>query len=246
MRKLVVLALCLLFYLPVSYAQNAHTFRFLTHFIMPFSYEEGGEFKGFAVEIVRELMNTVQHPKAFEMMPFQRGLYYVQNHSDTALFIVARRPEREDTVKWVGPIVSSGVYFYTRKDHPRPPYDLDDLKKMDSISVGRGNADHTYLESLGFQNLYPNNDQLVSLQMVESGRVAATVMSELVMPEMAKKAGIDISRLRKTDVKLYDSELYLAFSKDTPDSVVRIWQDALDTLKASDRYDAIYKKYVKH
>ena len=50
------------------------------------------------------------------LYPFQRALLMVQQQPNTALFIVARRPERENTVKWLGPLSSSYVYLYKHRD----------------------------------------------------------------------------------------------------------------------------------
>ncbi len=38
-------------------------------------------------------------------------------------------------------------------------------------------------------------------------------------------------------------QLYIAFSNDTPDSVITRWQDALDAMKGDGTFDAIRKKY---
>lgn len=239
-----VLALLLSASSQFAYPESNH--RFITHFIPPFSYEEEGEFKGFAVDLVREMMMDLSHPVAFEMYPFSRGLLKVQTTSNIAFFIVAWREERDKTIKWVGPLISSGVYVYKHKDNPDSIKTLEDLNKLPFIGVGRGNADHTYLSDLGFRNIYPTNDHLVSLQMLASDRIDATPMSELVLPEVAKKAGIDLSSIQKTDLKLYDSTLYLGFSLDTSDEEVARWQTALDKLKADGRYDRLYQKYVAH
>lgn len=241
--KSIFLILCL-FFLSSStlYAKN---FTFLTHFIMPFSYEENGEFKGFAVDLVKEMMKKMGHPQEFKMYPFGRALKKVQSTSRYALFITARRPERENTLKWVGPLIENGVYFYKRASSPITLHTLEDARKVRMIGVGRGNADDTYLKSQGFTNLFPTNDQMQSLQMLCRNRVDITPMGELVMPEMAKQAGIDESCIERTDLKLYDSVLYLAFSKETRDEVIQQWQHVLDELKYSGRYQELYDKYVK-
>lgn len=218
---------------------------FLTHFIRPFTYKEHGEFKGFAVEIVREMMAEVDRHYPLKMFPFNRALSTARYQENTALFIVARRPEREEWFKWVGPLVTSGVYFYKRKDAPITARNLDDLKKLSAIGVGRGNADHTFLKSENFNNLIPANDQLLSLLMLCGGRVDVTPMSELVMPEMAKQAGIDDDCVENTGIKLYDSTLFMVFSRDVHDSEVAQWQQALDHIKGSGRYRQIYEKYIK-
>ncbi|MDG3086116.1 ABC transporter substrate-binding protein [Vibrio hannami] len=231
----------------LSASANAQlTHRFITHYIPPFTYEEEGEFHGFAIDIVKEMMRELGHPVEFEMFPFSRGLLKVQTAPNIAFFIVAWREERDKTIKWVGPLITSGVYMYIHKGNPASIRTLEDLHKLPFIGVGRGNSDHTYLEELGFTNIYPTNDHLISLQMLASDRLDGTPMSELVMPELAKKAKIDVTEIKKTELKLYDSTLYLGFSLSTSDEEVERWQAALDKMKADGRYQELYRRYVHH
>jgi len=41
---------------------------------------------------------------------------------------------------------------------------------------------------------------------------------------LAKAADIDINSIERTPIKLYDSILYIAFSNDTSDEVIALWQ----------------------
>jgi polar amino acid transport system substrate-binding protein len=223
---------------------HADDITFGTHFIKPFTWEEDGELKGFAVDVVKAMMNIMDIPEQFTMLPFARGLKDVQTQPNRAFFIVPRRPEREDTVKWVGPLVTNGVYFYKKKGSSVHIESLEDLRSLKRIGVGRGNADETFLQSKGFTNLYSTTNQKQSLQMLVRGRIDVTPMGELVMPEMAKDAGIDMNEIERTDLKLYDSVVYLVFSKNVSDDIVSQWQQALDTLKDSGVYQEMYQKYI--
>ncbi len=242
-------ALRYLFYLLCAALVSANTTQakeltFLTHFIKPFTYQENGQVKGFAVDLVREMMKLQGQPQEFEVYPFKRGLRTVQNTPGHAFFIVARRAEREGTVKWVGPLISSGVYFYKKKGVQINADSLEGIRGKYSVVVQRGNADHYFLQEKGFTKLNITNNQKLSLQMLDKGRVDLTPISELVMPELAKEAGIDINNIQRTDLKLYDSTLYLVFSKNTADATVAQWQQALDSLKASGKYQALCDKYL--
>lgn len=237
---------CLLLALTLlaSFNLPAETRMFMTHFIKPFSYQEEGEIKGFAVDVVKQLAINLQVDISFNVFPFKRALMTVQNSANSALFIVARRPEREDTVKWVGPLVTSGVFFYKRRGSALAIQSLEDAKQVTLIGVGDGNADHSYLKSLGFTNLAPTNNQKQSLQMLIKRRIDLTPISQIVMPEMAKDAAIDPSNFQVTQTKLYDSTLYIAFSNDTSDSEIHRWQQALDLLKFSGEYKKLYSSYI--
>ncbi len=223
---------------------QAKELTFLTHFLKPFTYQENGEVKGFAVDLVREMMKLQGYSQKFEVYPFKRGLRVVQSTPGHAFFIVARREEREGTVKWVGPLISSGVYFYKKKGAQIHADSLEEIRGKYSVVVQRGNADHYFLQEKGFTKLSITNNQKLSLQMLDKGRVDLTPISELVMPELAKEAGINSNNIQRTDLKLYDSTLYLVFSKDTADTTVAQWQQALNTLKASGKYQALCDKYL--
>ncbi|RME70489.1 MAG: hypothetical protein D6776_11600, partial [Planctomycetota bacterium] len=60
--------------------------------------------RSFLVELVNTLAEQVEgrRPK-IHIVPFARGLRTVQSRPGHALFNVARSPEREGTVRWVGP-----------------------------------------------------------------------------------------------------------------------------------------------
>ncbi|MBB1317904.1 hypothetical protein H5123_09655 [Shewanella sp. SR43-4] len=85
-------------------------------------------------------------------------------------------------MKWVGPIISSGVYFYQKRNSGLSLADLEDLKRVRNVGAVLGNAEHTYLDSQGFTNLSTDKPQLQSLKMLSYGRVDVAPMSELVMP----------------------------------------------------------------
>ena len=225
-------------------AQHPTHTQFLTHPLQPFTQlEENGQLSGFAVDIVQAMMENTFHTADVEMLPFNRAFQKLKSAKNTALFVVAKRPERESNMKWVGPIISSGVYFYQKSNSDLSLKDLEDLRRVSTIGVVQGTADHTYLNAQGFTNLSTDKAQLQSLKMLSYGRVDVAPMSELVMPFLAKAANIDINTIKRTPIKLYDSVLYIAFSNDTSDEVVALWQQAFDDLKASGMYQTIYQRY---
>jgi polar amino acid transport system substrate-binding protein len=219
--------------------------QFYTHNIKPFTWQEKGQVTGFATDIVRAMMDIRgQKNQSFKVVPFKRGLKMAQTQKNIGMFIVARRPEREDTVKWVGPLLTNEVYFYKKKGSAITPKTLDDIKKLNSVGVGLGNADDTFLTKEGFKNLDRAPAQKTSVQKLAVGRVDVAPVGNIVLGEVAKEAGIDPAELERTDVKLYDSLVYLVFSKDISDAEVAEWAKALEEVKAT-KYDEIHKKYIK-
>ncbi|MDU0353718.1 transporter substrate-binding domain-containing protein [Paraglaciecola aquimarina] len=226
-----------------SYNSYANEIRFLSHSIKPFTYDEKGEMKGFAVEIVETLMERTNTREKISLYPFKRALKNVQSKDDHALFIVARIPERENTVKWVGPIFSSDVYFYKKKGSAISIRSIDDIRKVRSIGVQLGNADFTYLTGLGVTNFSQTISHTQSIKMLNKGRIDITPISEFVLPYVTAEAGIDINNFERINFKLYESSLYIAFSKNVPNETIVAWQNALTSIKSSGLYAEIYQKY---
>jgi polar amino acid transport system substrate-binding protein len=106
-----------------------------------------------------------------------------------------------------------------------------DAKALKTIGVGNGNASMRLLEKAGFANLTPVNDEGMLIKMLFTGRVDAAPVSELVMDSAIKDNNFDEKQVIKTDLKLYESTLYLAFSLSTPDEVIVKWQAAFEAVK---------------
>ena len=240
---MLVLILTLALMPPPVFAQADGHIRFITHSLHPFSYQQNDQLTGFSVELVKGMAQISGMQANIELLPFNRAFQNLKTQPQTALFVIAKRPERENDMKWVGPIITSGVYFYQKRNSGLTLKELTDLKRVSKIGVVQGNADHTYLETNEFSNLSTDKSQIQSLKMLNHGRVDVAPMSELVMPFLAKAANIDVNTIEKTPIKLYDSTLYIAFSNDTNDETVAQWQHAFDQLKASGHYQTLYQRY---
>ena len=226
---------------------RADSLAFMTHVVRPLSWQDAeGRFHGIAYELSALTMQRMGYtPGAVQLYPFARALHLVQSADGKVVFPVARIPEREQTVKWVGPLVSNGVYFYLRSDDPSEIHALDDLKKLKSIGVGNRNASMALLTQQGFENLYPVNSEIQAVHMLGLGRVDAVAVGEVVFRDAERSGALGTQRFRKLDrLKLYDSDLYMAFSRNVGDEEIQRWRQQLDAVK-KEWYQPLYDKYIK-
>ena len=253
-KNVVALAGLLLFVVisAISSDARATQTKFLTHSLGEQQHlDDKGELRGtehggrraFYIELVREMMELMGHTKNIEEMPFKRALLLVQSNPGYALFNINRTEERENTLKWVGPLQSTVTYFYENSKAPTGIKSMNDAKRVASICVLRGNVHQRYLESHSFSNTYPANSYESCVRMLLLGRVSLTPLSNL-STLTRQPPEPDSPGLQKTPVKLMESEGYLAFSKETPDEEVKEWQAVLDKLKASGRYDELMELYL--
>jgi len=233
--------------LALSFGVNvrADDFVFMTHVIKPLSWQDPDhQYHGLAYELSALTMKRLGYSAdAIENYPFARALRLVETTDDKVLFPVARIPERENVLKWVGPLFSNGVYFYQRKNASRIR-SLEDLKKLHSIGVGNQNATMALLLKKGFDNLYPVGTEIQAVKMLELDRVDAIAVGEVVMLAAERSGEYGLGAFQKTSVKLYDSDLYIAFSKNVSDDEIRRWKKQLDEVKR-DWYPALYDRYIK-
>ncbi|MFT5163779.1 MAG: polar amino acid transport system substrate-binding protein [Alteromonadaceae bacterium] len=238
---------------------------FLTHSLGEAAYrEENGEIhgqpnkglRGFLVELVKEIMVVRGYsppvtstgpadPVTIVEVPFARGLHMVQNLPDIALFNISRNPEREKTLKWVGPTHGSEVYLYKKKRAAVHILNYADAKRLKHISVQRSGEDYTFLQQQGFTNLFAINSQSQALQMLMLGRADAAPFGTNIIAPLARENNINLLAIERTPVKLFDTSGYLAFSTNIADSEVARWQQALDQLKSSERYHQLLEKYYR-
>jgi polar amino acid transport system substrate-binding protein len=229
--------------LAVAPPARATELRFLTHRLAPFTTGTAEAPHGLAVDVVTELMRLTGDRGPITLTSFPRVLEAVRERTDVVGFVIARTPEREVTMQWVGPIAVNGVYVYQRAGAPHRIQTLDDLRRLDQVAVQRGNADDVYLTRLGFTNLDRSYQQIDTLTQLRSGRVAAAPVGELAFAGLVAQAGLRRSDFERTGLKLYDSRLFLGFSKHVDRAVIDAWSKALATLKASHRYAEIIAAY---
>ncbi len=247
---LMVILLLLLF---SGIGAPASAITFLTHGVEGSTYtDEKGMLRGiektgkraFTVELVRKMMALLNQIQTFEVVPFKRGFFTVQNESDHALFNVSRKPDREKLVQWVGPLLDEITYLFELKDTPAPVLSLDDARKVHGICVRIGAADYDILIKKNFKNIHQNSSGAACFKMLAAKRVALVSSDVHSLKNKLKLAGMSEKDIRQTPVIVHKSQGYIAFSNNISKDVIRQWQNALETLKRSGEYDDLVEKYL--
>ncbi|RDE19528.1 hypothetical protein DV711_11600 [Motiliproteus coralliicola] len=199
--------------------------------------------RAFLVELVRELMQRVGQPPKIQSIPLERGIRTLSRQKLSALFNLNRTPERESHFKWVGPLQSNTVSFYENAGAPTGISNLADAKRVEAICVRRGNSHAQYMRANSFTNLIDADSYESCWEMLKLKRVSLTTLGDDLEPQMRLQTQTDTDSIANTKVPLYATDGYLAFSTDTPDSLIALWQTKLDQIKASGRYDQLLTSY---
>jgi polar amino acid transport system substrate-binding protein len=236
--------LCLsLLYLSLRAVARAAEFTVLTHPLPPFTTGTAAAPTGFAVEVVEAILRRTGDTGEVQVVPYPRLMRDVRQGPSTIAFIVARTPEREALMQWIGPIVVTPVSLYMKAGAPVVPRTLADARALGSIGVTRGGIDARFFEEHSFGNLDFSESQPTDLRKVYLGRLDATPMGAVVFDSVLDQIGLRRSDFQRAPFTLYDSSVYAAVSPDVPGSVIQSWSAALDAMKRSGEYAAILTRY---
>ncbi len=240
-RKAIAFAALLCLSLPA--AARAGEYTLLTHPLPPFTTGTAAAPTGVAVELVATILRRTGDTGAPRVVPYPRLMHDVQLGPSTIGFIVARTPEREALMQWVGPIVVSPVHLYMKAGAPVVPRSLAESRTLGGIGITRGGVDAHYFEKQGFGNLDYSDSQEADLRKVYLGRLDATPMGAIVFDSVLEKIGLKRSDFLWAPFPLYKSFVYAAVSPDVPASVIRSWSAALDGMKQNGEYAVLLARY---
>lgn len=249
------LLLCFTLISTLSLKASAQTITFMTHNVEGSYYrDENGQLRGFMhagrrafnIELIREMMQIMQHPMEITILPFKRAEALIkENQHPYALFNIGKRASRNGLMKWVGPLQIDPIYFYENSAKPTNIRSISDAKKVAAICTLNGSSHQRLLRQEGFENLTSNISYQGCFKMLAEERAELTIISQHSLKEVLIGAAIPSTMIRNTSVILHSSEGQLAFSNQVSDETVALWQQALDQIKRSGRYDELVRDYLE-
>jgi len=248
MKKLLLLIVTLLLSSP---ALAEDSISLLTEEFAPYQFYEGeGDNKiitGISIEIVQEIQKQLGNSDPIKVLPWNRALKLLTKNKNNALFSTARTPDREDKYKWVGPLSKLEMVFFKKAGSDITFSSMEEAKKVNKIGVTKNVATHEILTNMGFTNLdvMQSGSDDKNLKRLIKGRVDTWPTAYYAGIYSAKRLGVLDKIEVIPGVTILSGFLYLAFNKETEDSVIHEWQLALDHLKSNGVVEGIHKKYDK-
>jgi len=209
----------------------------------PYNFiDKNGSVSGSSSEIVTEIMKRLNTSGRIELLNWSVSYDHVLNGQHSILYSAERTPERENLFKWVGPIGTYDYTFYSKNGSVENVSNLDDAKKVRGICVVKDDARDQFLENNSFGNLVLAPNDMTCAGMVEAGDAELWLGSSVNFEEIVKDGGYDPADFQPL-LSVKRSELYIAFSRDIPQSMVTEWQNALDSMKADGTLDTIKNNF---
>jgi len=237
-------SLFLIFLFFFNFNALAADLRLLTEDAPPGNFIENGELKGYSIDIVNEILTRLNQDIKIEMLPWARAYKIALEQPDIALFATTRTESREHLFKWVGPLKQVKWILIAKKGNPVEINSLDDAKKVNSIGTYREDARDQFLRKQGFTNLVPVIKNSQNLRMLLNERIDLVIITDSGFVKQSENMGVPLDEFEVKYV-IKTRELYIAFSIQTNDGIVRQWASVFDQLEKEGFVKRTVQKWSK-
>jgi len=236
-----------------SSGADLSSLTYVTEDYPPYNYMENGSATGIAVDILKEVAADAGTPISsgqIRMMKWEEAYNTALSTPNTVLFAIARLPEREKDFKWAGPFATQKMVLFALKSSNITIKGPEDLKNY-TIGVVTNDAAIGELKTLGVpqKNMLADPNPATIIDSLQNGKIDLWCYGlEAGMISARKTTGS--SSFIEPVYTLDSYDLYYAFNRNTPDQVVALFQQGLDSVMAKDNqsgtstYETILKRYV--
>ncbi len=221
---------------------------YMTEQYPPFNYEDGGELKGLAVDLldaVLKEMGASKSKKDFKLLPWAQGYKRVQSETNTCLFSMTLTDARKPLFKWVGPVIATKIAIIAKKGSGVKIGSDAELGNY-KFGVIRDDVGQQLLEEAGVSkdNMDITSKNESNIKKLDKGRIDAWAYEESSAKYQLKLSGMNPSDFETVYI-LKAGTLQFAFNEGVPDSLIADFQKALDAVKAKGIQQQIADKYLK-
>ncbi|MCE2572700.1 substrate-binding periplasmic protein [Motilimonas eburnea] len=210
--------------------------QFYSEHFPPFTIDDHGDIHGEAVDLVRKMMLLLNHPDTIKVKPWARAYKRALRDPNSAIFLIARTPERENNFKWVGPLMQDRISLCQHKNDQNQYDDINQLALDSKIALPRGYPEQAVLTEMGFNQLRLTNNPTSAINMLLKQRVSLISCSPKALWDLLMQNATPTDEIQVTGIDLYHVDLYIAFHHQTSDATIKQWQQALEQVKASSEY----------
>ena len=223
--------------------------RFYTEEYYPMNFLQNETPAGISVDILNAVFDRLNIPHSDSQVslgPWEEGYETTLRENGTALFSMARSPEREKLFLWAGPVYEESVVIFSTADNS----DLSRDEDWSGLRIGaiRDDIAALDLERMGFQNIVYASDAKTLIAALEGGTIDGWAYAKGPGFNLISRYASDPENISPV-LPLEDHEYYYGFNLNTPLQVVQEFQNTLDQLKKEKDsegmsvYDRIIQRY---
>ncbi|MDD5284551.1 MAG: transporter substrate-binding domain-containing protein [Desulfuromonadaceae bacterium] len=221
-----------------------YEYNYVAEDAAPQNYLEQGVLKGYAAELIMAIWNRMGiKPKKIRFLPWDKAYQLALTQPKTILLTTARLDEREALFKWVGPINTPRFSLFADSARNIKISGIEEARKYRVCTVINDAAEMLLLNrKFPKERLDRSHDVKTALGRIQERKCELFAYSEASMKHSLKLFGLDAARYVNV-FPIAGSPVFFAFHRDTQDSAVKEFQDALNALKKDGTYKKIKEKY---
>lgn len=199
-----------------------------------------GKPAGRQTDKVREILERLNVPYRIDLLPWKRAYVMAERGPLTCVYSTTRTPEREQTFKWVGPMVESDWVLMGRADRKLQLRTLEDARPL-RIGTYNGDARDEYLRNRGF-HVDPANTDAANIDKLMLGRIDLWAI--------AMRPDADVARQLTQGGKLAPVlvfnhvGLYLACHPSVPDALIERMNATFEAMRRDGTLQRIDRRYA--
>ncbi|MFC1617282.1 substrate-binding periplasmic protein [Candidatus Margulisiibacteriota bacterium] len=228
-------------------SSNIDDYEFMTEIYPPFQYmDKKGNLTGSSVDLlalVLQELKSAQTTKDFKVLPWARSYKIIQRKPNKVLFAMTVTPERSKLFKWAGPTIKNIYCVIAKKNRKIKIKKFKQLLNY-KVAVIRDDIGEQLLVERGYpkNKLHLNSNPEYIIEQLEKGFVDMWSYSNPSASWIIKEAGRNPDDYEIVYIITEKPTTY-AFSKQTPDPVIKKMNKAWNKIKKSSHVKAIIKKY---
>jgi len=220
-------------------AASLEDISILTEDYPPYTYVDStGEVEGMSVRMLEESYAQIDETldkSRIKVQPWARAYRSALNGKNTLLFSTNRTAQREKLFQWAGPISNAKTVLLARVDRH---IKIDGPQSLRQYVIG-GIRDDVAMqlvakELAGEGTLLSSPYNRSLLRMLSLGRIDLWAYSERAAKQLLSKNGFNPADYESV-YTLQNSNIYFAFSKNTPSHLVTKLQLGIDRVKQCDQ-----------
>jgi polar amino acid transport system substrate-binding protein len=197
---------------------------------------------GSSTDIVNEIQRRNGYTNKINLTNWPDAYATIQYLPYSAAFTTARTTEREALFQWVGPISSLRTCFYTLTKSGIKIETVEQAKALKSIATPKDWYTHEYMKTNGFQNIVTTTTPNEAFRQLVDGEVEAILLADSRVKWLMDNTGTASSDVTE-HIEVINIKGYIAFSLNTPKSIVDKWQTNLDAMRADGTFKNIWETW---
>lgn len=200
----------------------------------PYNFLDNGTASGLMVDMVTAIARKAgeELPRdSIRFLPWSEAYQTALREPGTAIFALAKSPEREDLFSWVGPVVSSNITLYSLRNRN---ITINSREELVQYTIGTVSDDVTidYLVEAGVDKdaIVTSPDPYTLLAYLDNGTIDLFAYGDIAAEYHIRNA-TGRSGYYKVSGRIGTFPVYIGFSRGTPANLVEKFRKAFEDLK---------------